>query len=934
MSGLKAEQFGDFFEQLHTYRPFPWQERLAKRVCENGWPEVIDVPTASGKTACIDIALFALAVQGATASRRIFFVVDRRVIVAEAFERASKIKKKLCRALKETSVLGDVARQLRALAGDENACPVETYELRGGIYRDDEWVRSPLQPAVIASTVDQVGSSLLFRGYGISEHQRPIYAGLIANDALVLLDEAHCSRAFGDTLSAVEKYRGPEWAEAALGRPFHFVEMTATPSRTGVEPFHIDAADREHPVLQKRMFAQKPAILAEPVKGKKDDFAKLADALVEQVLKLANDAKAKRAAVIVNRIGTAKLVHKKLQAKSLDSLLVIGVMRPSDRDWLSKEYEALKSEKERHEDDPLRFVVSTQCLEVGADLDFDVLVSECASVDALVQRFGRLDRLGKFGRAQGAIIIGSWQTDPRKPDVIYGEALAHTWEWLNELSRAKPVEMGIEADAGEPLTVVQHLRLLSRERSDGLRMKTQPAPVLFPAHLDAFVQTSPEPEPSPAVELFLHGPDDRVADVQVVWRGDLDENKWSDWAEIVSLCPPVSREAMPVSIGAFKRWIAGMSHVDAEESDLPGRDEKVEEERVSGRPFGLIWRGTATGDRDQLWAVRDVRPGQTIVVPESRGGWEELGHMPDSQPRDIADIARLELKGRVLLRLHPKLVDQWPPGPDRTDLRTLLFNEGIDKREVLDALREHRDQIPDFLHPVLDIMPNLKRAQLTPYPDRKGYVLEGWIARKKDGKEAAISLAEHAEQVRDTARRMAAPLVPHDLVKAIEKAAELHDHGKADLRFQTWLRGGDEFAARFAPYPLAKSGLPRLGKQTESGLPEGFRHELLSLLFARKAEMEAQRDVVLHLVASHHGRCRPFAPVVRDENAECVEFGEISVCKVERDTHAAHRLSAGVEERFWGLTRQVGWWGLSYLEALLRLADWEASDQTKTEVMA
>ena len=216
-SGLHAEQFGDFFEQLQGYRPFPWQERLATRVCTGAWPQVIDLPTASGKTACIDIALFALAVRQGEAARRIFFVVDRRVIVAEAYQRARKIRDKLCEALAETSVLGAVARELRALAGPD-ADPLEAYELRGGIYRDDEWVRSPLQPAVIASTVDQIGSSLLFRGYGVSEQQWPIYAGLIGNDSLVVLDEAHCSQPFGETLAAVERYRGAEWAETALGR--------------------------------------------------------------------------------------------------------------------------------------------------------------------------------------------------------------------------------------------------------------------------------------------------------------------------------------------------------------------------------------------------------------------------------------------------------------------------------------------------------------------------------------------------------------------------------------------------------------------------------------------------------------------------------------------------------------------------------------------
>ena len=141
-------------------------------------------------------------------------------------------------------------------------------------------------------------------------------------------------------------------------------------------------------------------------------------------------------------------------------------------------------------------------------------------------------------------------------------------------------------------------------------------------------------------------------------------------------------------------------------------------------------------------------------------------------------------------------------------------------------------------------------------------------------------------------------------------------------------------AARFSREPIAKSGNDVLMAQKDAGLPEGFRHELVSLLIAEKSpEAEGEmRDLILHLVAAHHGRCRPFAPVISDEHAECLSYNGVAVCKEERLENAPHRLDRGIPDRFWRLTTTFGWWGLAYLESLLRLADWRASSDEAAEV--
>lgn len=930
MSSVEANDFENFFFELHGFSPFPWQKRLARQVCEEGWPKVIDLPTASGKTACIDIALFALAVRGNEAPRRIFFVVDRRVIVSEAFERAEGIAKRLKDPKGE--VVPRVAHELKHLARED--CPLETYELRGGAFRDETWVRSPLQPIVVASTVDQVGSRLLFRGYGISQYTWSLHAGLIANDAIIFLDEAHCSKAFAKTLSAVEQYRGGQWAPDSLARPFHFVEMTATPNREihPAQHFTIDAEDRSNQVFKQRILASKPTRLLEPVKCKKDDVHKFAAALISQATTLADQVDAKRVAIMVNRISTAKEVYRQLSKAQQNALLVIGRMRPLDRDSLAKKWEPFKSGKSRSADAPRTFVVSTQCLEVGADLDFDVIVSECASIDALLQRFGRLDRIGDFQNARGAILVGTWQLAGKSGDPVYGEALSKTWTRLESMASDRLVDMAIESIDPGHKTVAEHLKTLSENDRNDLSLQSEEAPFLLPAHLDALAQTSPQPEPEPLIDYFLHGPKRGRPDLYVVWRSDLVGLDRERWKDVVALCPPVSLEAMPVPLWAFRNWFEGKVTTDEADVEVMAQAEKGENEASEQKRLALIWRGL-----DEAFLAKkaaDFRPGDTVALPSSGQEWDIFGFKPPDCPIDRGDEARLGQKKRFCLRLHPRILEEsWPASPDRENLRELISRPDSDEKDVWNALREYRKEVrPEIFKPIWG---RLDGGTLSTYPAGSGWILEGYYGEKESRTQKETLLGDHTRHVENAVDQVIGDLLSPALIRALKLTARYHDYGKADLRFQAWLRNGDSMAARYAPKPLAKSGKMVLRPQTDCGLPEGFRHELLSFMFAAKAaDMNIEsRDLILHLIASHHGRCRPFAPIAIDERPECVEFDGISLCRRERLENPPYALNSGVADRFWALTRQYGWWGLAYLEAMFRLADWSASDSEKGEVL-
>src|SRR5690606_33999207 len=159
------------------------------------------------------------------------------------------------------------------------------------------------------STVDQVGSRLLHRGYGVSPRTWPIHAGLLGHDTLIVVDEAHCAQPFVQTLRAIDRLR--HVTKEPIPGPWAAVAMTATP-RDDREPFQLNDVERAEPILRRRLGARKMARLA--VARKKGDDGIATDALA--ALHDKESGLLKQGAttlVIVNRVRAARMLFDALR---------------------------------------------------------------------------------------------------------------------------------------------------------------------------------------------------------------------------------------------------------------------------------------------------------------------------------------------------------------------------------------------------------------------------------------------------------------------------------------------------------------------------------------------------------------------------------------------------------------------------------------------
>jgi CRISPR-associated endonuclease/helicase Cas3 len=972
---LSVDDFDAFFAAAHSVRPYRWQQRLLREIVEKGWPDCVASPTGAGKTAVIDIALFHLALeldhatQPRRAPMRIALAVDRRIIVDQAFERAERLRAALTKP--KNPVLRRVAD---ALGGAPHIA-----QLRGGIPREDDWAKAPDRPTILCTTIDQLGSRLLFRGYGVTPSMAPVHAGLLGRDALLLLDEAHLSEPFRQTLGCVRRRQERREPDADLNLPWSFCALTATPRDSG-HVFTLNDAERAQASIAERLRAKKRVeLVEEKVEPCSENHVEL---FVERAIALAGAT----IAIVVNRVGLARAIRDALAARlgTDAAILLTGRARPLARDALTCKYrERLEGKTDDATKAPRLFVVATQCLEVGADYDFDAMVAQIAPLDALRQRFGRLDRAGRRGETEGAIIATAAEVGrSAKPDAIYEDRAKKAWNWLLENAEADGAKRHVDfgPDAFDALAKASPA---VAEASASQKN----APILRAADIGFFVMTNPHPSPDPYLPLFLHGEARAEADVSIVWRADLPERlseaNAEDAKRIVACLPPRAGEALSVPVWEARNWLARKAGVDVGDVEGAAAPEAASDE--SGSRKALRWRG-ADDDRTTLVFPRDLAPGDLLVVPSAYGGCDEFGWSPLSgeDVRDLGDeAAEPYSRRRAVLRLHFGLFHETPELWERL-AESLEATKEESAEVAIGAVRAVLGETPEasprervasaLVARMADLDPEKRRKLQRDWYDEDDAPTRGAMFVAPEGvapsrgslapadssvedeepaepvtedgdagsfRREALPLDLHLQQVADKAREFAEKIgLPRRVAESIAFAAAWHDMGKADPRFQKYLAGG---AALSPDVLLAKSGapMPRGGAnrriRAASGLPPDWRHEVLSVRLAMlllehgDGPEDIDAELALFLIGAHHGQGRPFFrhsdPWDESDDRELLGAPLSAGAGPERlDFEWRGNDWAELFER---LNARYGAWGLAHAEAMLRLADHRASEEAE-----
>ncbi|MDQ3255936.1 MAG: type I-U CRISPR-associated helicase/endonuclease Cas3, partial [Acidobacteriota bacterium] len=850
-----------------------------------------------------------------------------------------------------------------ACASSENVVGLST--LRGQYADNRKWFSDPARPAIIIGTVDMIGSRLLFAGYGgVGRYYRSTQAGLLRQDSLIVIDEAQLSPTFEKTARRLQKFIC-EWP--AIRRSC-LMTLSAT-----ISNFDEDEEQSEPPVVfgrdeiaadlqsdkgRKRLTAQKKLqwlqVPAPTIKKGKENAKeaneRFADAIVESASRFFNG----HAAVVIylNTVEMVNLVAAKLESAVKQTqiedaepriLKITGEMRGDERDKLltsNRIFNYFKPKEDRTLTEGCRFIVATAAGEVGIDLDADHGICDLVSLERMIQRFGRINRLGN-GAATITVAYDAARLSAR-------EALEASSQNESDTSKniAHPFDIpayyafrALQASADSEDNIDASPMALRELESDKRAWSVPPVcPPLDSARIDDWSLTtlSQKDYPRPLVAYWLRGVTaDDTATTTFCWRADLkyaasDE----DAVKMIETVPIASREKADVAVHRAMALVKELA------KNFPAS-------RVVVIDGNGAYTGTTLGKLcnvkdDKIWIkddeLRRSLSFTTLVLPIEVGGLDEHGNPLQQLPKALKPVVPV----KDIVNDEQASDEKW--------LRLVITKQG-GECFVKGTLHSNGIVLADdatsrkkFSSPkAVGIAFGKQQKRNCVFISNNGDVIRGNDAEGEDDESASdkpptfiayllkrdapeqlardgdnaslvarreLFVNGHNEDVKQHAQTICEKLkLEPALASAIVLAASRHDNGKARRCWQRAISNSNFNDNRETA--LAKSNRAWFDLQANAG----YRHEFGSLVEALDDEeinTHPHRDLILHLIAAHHGYARPYFP----ERA----FDRERLAKQD-----SQQVAHDAMNRFACLQQKYGWWQLAYLEALLKAADGLAS---------
>ena len=634
-----------------------------------------------------------------------------------------------------------------------------------------------------------------------------------------------------------------------------------------------------------------------------------------------------------------ELRSSSVNGRRLRVVMVCGQVRPHDLARLRARYPGLLDTAGNSEVDA---IVATQTLEVGADLDLAGMVTELAGGSALVQRAGRVNRLGRRDSGPVTVVVPTVPIKDGQRSGPYGaDELADSWAWLEKRA--------LDPGGLAPWALRGHAPPPAPPR----RTLYQRPELAEAAH---WARTSDALAAEPELDLWLAEDLATLSDLSLglVVREAMPFDD-AEACALIGALRPQRHETFPVPFLAARDALARAHGESVEDSGTPGLRALI----YRGGDVGVL---TWTRRDDGGWRPDDLRPGDVVVVDASVALFtavsdespQVLVPAGSDTPRHAAPDVLEELPrdadgrpvepgpGQVVHRIELDLPESDHESEDQRDRRRLRAR----LRDDLAALRRD-DQADDDARDVRSIVAawldqhgetsmagaaaglllSPERAvDVEPQGDEEAPtrvvvvdrrravadedIRQEWTSSTGDEHQSAPPTLD-AHQ-RDVGERAAAIGVhaglSAELVDVLRDAGLHHDDGKIDTRFQTRL-GNSTAQPRAKGY--AASPLAAKRREQRAGLPPGWRHEQRSVCDAWPSLIDsADRDLVARLVGTSHGQGRSGFPHAAGELLD--EPDDLA-----RDLFDHGGWDALVERTH----RRYGVWGCAYLESLLRAAD-------------